>query len=93
MLEIGFEGGSKQLMASFENGSWLAWIESDDTHSKILDDENKAIAAKKPSPELLPLDKMLQRVGKELDWFQSYPVDIHPWFARRILLMREGFDA
>lgn len=92
VLEGGFEGGSITLKASHIAGQWQFWLSNqEDALIDMLDEEDRKdlFSFKKPALKVNGWLEATTLLDQYPFWKECYPVAIHPWFAKRVLLLRE----
>lgn len=89
ILEVGLEGGSLKLMGIFNGNQWQFWKATSDQHAGLFSDED--FSSSKPSErvDILSWEQVSDMLTNDFIWFVGYPLHIHPFFARRILLLKE----
>ena len=90
VLEVGLEGGSLKLMGIFTDNQWQFWKATSDQHADLFND--KDFSSSKPSTpaEVLNWEQVSEMLTNDFIWFIGYPLHIHPWFVRRILLLKQN---
>ena len=86
VLKVGNEGGSMTLMGRFTKDMWWLWVESEDQTTVMLEEDEVPTSRKS---KWMSLSEGLEMLTADERWFMSHPLEIHPWFARRILLAKE----